>query len=47
VVHGSGSSILDGAAEAMLRNATLPPFPTTMSEERVGVTVQVRFALTN
>jgi protein TonB len=47
VVHGSGSSILDGAAEAMLRNATLPPFPTTMSEDRVGVTVQVRFALTN
>jgi periplasmic protein TonB len=47
VVRGSGSSILDAAAEAMLRNATLPPFPETMLQARIGVTVQVRFALTN
>ncbi|HME26085.1 MAG TPA: energy transducer TonB, partial [Acetobacteraceae bacterium] len=47
VVRGSGSSILDAAAEAMLRNATLPVFPATMSQQRIVVTVQVHFALTN
>ncbi len=45
VVRGSGSSILDAAAEAMLRNATLPAFPGTMSQEKVVVTVQLHFAL--
>jgi protein TonB len=47
VARGSGSSILDAAAEAMLRNAVLPAFPGTMPQERVVVTVQLRFALTN
>lgn len=47
VVQGSGSPNLDAAAEAMLRNATLPAFPGTMSQDRVVVTVQLRFRLTD
>jgi protein TonB len=46
VVRGSGSSILDAAAEALLRNAALPAFPAAMSQPSVVVTVQLRFALT-
>lgn len=46
VVRASGSSILDAAAEAMLRNATLPAFPPSMSQERIEVNVQVRYSLT-
>ncbi len=45
VAHGSGSPILDAAADAMLRNAALPPFPETMSQNRIEVSVQVRFGL--
>jgi periplasmic protein TonB len=45
VVHGSGSPILDAAADAMLRNAVLPPFPETMSQNRIEVSVRVRFGL--
>ena len=47
VERGSGSSVLDAAAEAIVRNATLPPFPTGMPQEKVTVTVQIRYALTN
>jgi periplasmic protein TonB len=47
VARGSGSPVLDAAAEAMLRNATLPAFPATMSQERIVVTVQLHFSLTN
>ena len=45
VARGSGSTILDAAAEAMLRNVALPAFPASMSQDKVIVTVQVRFAL--
>jgi periplasmic protein TonB len=47
VVRGAGSTVLDAAAEAILRNATLPPFTAGMSQDRVTVTVQLRYALTN
>ncbi|MEJ0018061.1 MAG: energy transducer TonB [Acetobacteraceae bacterium] len=45
ISRGSGSAILDAAAEAMLREAMLPPFPAAMPQDRMTVTVQVRFAL--
>ena len=45
VVHGSGSSRLDAAAEAMLRNATLPPFDQTMPQVPITATVQIHYAL--
>ena len=47
LVHGSGSSLLDEAAEGMVRGATLPPFTAGMTEDTVTVTVQIRYALTN
>lgn len=47
VVHGSGSARLDAAAEAMLRNAALPPFDPTMRQAPVTATVQIRYALEN
>ena len=42
---GSGSGVLDEAAQAMFRNARLPPFPATMPEAQVTVTVPIRFVL--
>ena len=45
VVHGSGSPRLDAAAEAMLRNATLPPFDPTMRQVPITATVQIHYAL--
>lgn len=44
VAHGSGSPILDAAAEAMLRNATLPA-PPIGTQERLTVSVQLRYQL--
>jgi protein TonB len=47
LVSGSGSPRLDEAAQAMLRNASLPPFPAQMPQERVTATVQIRYRLTD
>jgi protein TonB len=47
LLRSSGSSILDAAAEAMLRGATLPAPPATMTQDTFTVTVQVRYALAN
>jgi protein TonB len=47
LVHSAGSSILDTAAEAMVRNATLPPFTAGMPQDTATVTVQMRYTLTN
>jgi periplasmic protein TonB len=47
LVHSAGSAVLDAAAEAMLRDATLPPFPATMPQDEVTVTVQIHYKLTN
>ena len=44
---GSGSALLDDAAQAMLHNASLPPFPAAMPQERVTITVQIRYRLTD
>ena len=47
LVQSAGSPILDNAAQSMLRGATLPPFPPRMAQDRVTVTVQIRYSLTN
>jgi protein TonB len=47
LVHSAGSSILDVAAEAVVRNATLPPFTAGMPQDTATVTVQMRYTLTN
>lgn len=45
VVHGSGSSRLDAAAEALFRNATLPPFGPAMPQVPITTAVQIRYVL--
>jgi protein TonB len=45
VVRGSGSESLDHAAEALVRNARLPPFPADMKQPRQSVTIPVRYRL--
>jgi periplasmic protein TonB len=45
IVSSTGSSILDDAIERMLRGARVPPFPASMDETQVTVTVQIRYAL--
>jgi protein TonB len=47
LVRGTGAPVLDAAAEAMVRNGTVPPFPAEMPQDRVTVTVQIRYALTD
>jgi len=47
LASGSGWPRLDDAAQAMLRGASLPAFPTEMGQERVTVTVQIRYRLTD
>jgi outer membrane biosynthesis protein TonB len=47
LVSGSASPRLDDAAQAILRNASVPPFPTTMPQDRITVTVQIRYRLTD
>jgi protein TonB len=47
VVRGSGSAVLDAAAEGIVRGAALPPFTSGMTQETVTVTVQIRYALTD
>jgi protein TonB len=46
VLRGSGSSILDAATVAMLRNAVLPT-PPAMPADRLTISVQVHYALTD
>jgi protein TonB len=45
LVRSAGSPLLDAAAEAMVRNGTVPQFPVEMTQDRVTVTVQIRYAL--
>ncbi len=47
LVKGTGSASLDDAARAMLQAASLPPFPPTMPEQQITVTVQIRYQLTD
>lgn len=45
VLHGSGSNILDRAAEKLLNGAELPPFPPSMQGAEASVTVPIRYML--
>jgi protein TonB len=45
LVHPSGSRILDNAAQSMLRDARIPPFPATMPQQEITLTLPVRYAL--
>jgi periplasmic protein TonB len=45
VVGSSGSSRLDAAAEALLRNARLPRFDASMPQRPITATVQIRYQL--
>jgi protein TonB len=45
LVHSSGTESLDQAAEALVRNAHLPPFPPDMKLPRQSVTLPIRYQL--
>jgi TonB family protein len=45
LLSGTGSVILDEAIEHLLHGAQLPPFPAGMDQERVTVTLQIRYEL--
>ena len=46
VVSSTGYADLDASIDAMMRGATMPPFPADMAASDVEVSVTVRFALT-
>ena len=45
VVGTSGSALLDEAALGLLRQATVPPFPATMTQPRITITTAIRYSL--
>ena len=45
LAQSSGFPDIDASIEEMMRNATLPPFPATMTQSRIDVSVTVRFSL--
>jgi len=45
LAQSSGSDLLDNAAEAMLRDAHLPPFPPQMNLPRQSLTVPIHYRL--
>ena len=45
VVSSSGFADLDAAIDAMMRNASLPPFPASMTTPEIEVSVTIRFGL--
>ena len=45
VVSSSGFADLDAAIDAMMRNASLPPFPPSMTTPEIEVSVTIRFGL--
>jgi periplasmic protein TonB len=45
VVSSTGFADLDAAVESMMRGATLPPFPPSMPEPQIEVSVTIRFGL--
>ena len=46
VAQSSGFPDIDASIEQMMRNATLPPFPASMTQSRIDVSVTIRFSLT-
>jgi periplasmic protein TonB len=47
VVSSSGFADLDAAVVAMMQGAVLPPFPPSMTEPEIEVSVQIRFGLSH
>jgi periplasmic protein TonB len=47
VIKSSGYADLDASIEDMMRGATLPPFPASMPQPRIPVSVTIRFSLTH
>jgi len=45
VTQSSGYSDLDASLEEMMRGALLPPFPASMPQPRIDVSVTIRFSL--
>jgi len=45
VVRSTGFADLDRAVENMMRGATMPPFPPSMTEPEIEVSVTIRFGL--
>lgn len=45
IVSQSGSERLDAAALALLRQASLPPFPAAMTQARIAITTAIRYSL--
>ena len=45
VAHSSGFPNLDSSIEEMMRGAILPPFPASMTQSRIDVSVTIRFSL--
>jgi TonB family protein len=45
ILKPSGSSLLDDAALALLRQAAFPAFPANMPEAQVTVTTSIRYSL--
>jgi periplasmic protein TonB len=45
VVSSTGFADLDAAVESMMRGATLPPFPPSMTTPEIEVSVTIRFGL--
>jgi len=45
VAQSSGYADLDASIEEMMRGALLPPFPASMTQPRIDVSVTIRFSL--
>jgi periplasmic protein TonB len=45
VAQSSGFRDIDASIEEMMRSATLPPFPAGMAQQRIDVSVTIRFSL--
>ena len=45
VAQSSGYPDLDSSIEQMMRGALLPPFPASMAQQRIDVSVTIRFSL--
>jgi protein TonB len=45
LVRGSGTESLDHAAEALVRDARLPPFPPDMKLARQSITIPIHYRL--
>jgi protein TonB len=45
VAQSSGYPDLDASIEEMMRGAVLPPFPASMTQPRIDISVTIRFSL--